>query len=190
MPQSDCVPPQVPDLAIYVGRFSPLHMGHQRVIETMRRECGDERTLILLGSCNSPRSERLMFDFETRLSWFRTLYPSLVVSAIPDYGCDRLWLLHLQSMVHLWFRTNQPDDCFPHRIVFYTGDPKDVDFFTRAGFLIRECSRHDGSGPVISATEIRALLQQEKSIDQWVDSRIKTSIQQAFFSGTVNCNPL
>jgi nicotinic acid mononucleotide adenylyltransferase len=166
---------------VYVGRFSPFHIGHQRVLETMIEDCGIENCLVLIGSCNQALSEKTPFDFVTRLSWMKTLYPLIKVSGIPDYGNDKTWLIHLDSLLDLWL-ANHPNCQRQEKnastlCCFYSGSEEDIEFFLIAGYQTKICSRHDGSGPVISATEIRQRLKQNLSIKGLVPEEIRETVE-------------
>jgi hypothetical protein len=175
------LPAQPAERAVYIGRFSPLHLGHCRVIETMLAEFGEDRSLLLLGSCNEPLSQTLCFDFLTRLSWINTLYPDLLVSGIPDYGNDKRWLKQLETSLDVWFsEISKPQKSSLSRVVFYSGSTNDIRFFTQAKLQTRICDRTDGSGPIVSATQIRQRLAQQQSISDLVSPSIESSIIHNF----------
>ena len=52
------------NLAVYIGRFQPYHNGHVKVIEDGLKIA--DRVLVLVGSSNSPRTEKNPFTFEER----------------------------------------------------------------------------------------------------------------------------
>jgi nicotinic acid mononucleotide adenylyltransferase len=169
------------ECAVYIGRFSPLHLGHCRVIDTMLAEFGSDRSLLLLGSCNEALSQTLCFDFLTRLSWIKTLYPDLLVSAIPDYGNDKWWLKQLETILDVWFsEPSKLEKSSLSRVVFYGGAQNDIDFFIKSNLQTRICNRNDGSGPILSATQIRQRLEQQQSISGLVPQAIESSIVREF----------
>ena len=58
---------------LVVGKFAPLHKGHQFLLETALREC-DSVTVLVYSNPDFPE-----MPSETRANWLRTLYPRLEV---------------------------------------------------------------------------------------------------------------
>ena len=78
---------------VVIGRFQPVHMGHMELIQRAR-ELGD-RTVILVGSTQGPRSLDNPFTFEEREAMLRGSLKSLegvVIRPLPDVpGDDPAW---------------------------------------------------------------------------------------------------
>jgi cytidyltransferase-like protein len=53
-----------PDWALFIGRFQPFHLGHERVVRAGLAQV--ERVLLLIGSSNRARSTRDPWTFEER----------------------------------------------------------------------------------------------------------------------------
>lgn len=87
------------DLLVFIGRFQPLHLGHQEVIERARNLA--KNVLILVGSAGVARSARNPFTFEERRGMIHKIYPDVIVDGIHDHTYnDAAWILEVQQRVH------------------------------------------------------------------------------------------
>lgn len=92
------------DYLIFIGRFQPLHVGHQFVIEHALERA--ENVIILVGSATTARSPRNPFSYEERKDMiertFRTAaYPNrLHIRPISDTSQDNRWKEQVQRQVH------------------------------------------------------------------------------------------
>jgi len=90
------------DFLIYIGRFHPLHLGHQWVIDTALKK--SKRVVMLVGSANMPRSTKNMFTFPERKEMIQLAYPDevakgrIIIEPLNDimYDDDR-WLAQVQA---------------------------------------------------------------------------------------------
>jgi hypothetical protein len=141
---------------VYIGRFSPIHKGHQNVINTMIRKAGVEKSILLIGSCASALGERLTFTYSQRKEMIKILYPNLTIIGIPDYkDVDRdpnykQWHENLWDLIKLKF----PDANYENT-TFIGGSGEDL-FFFKPPYQIEIVDRHDDME--YSATEVRELL--------------------------------
>lgn len=65
------------DLALYVGRFQPLHLGHISAIETALKIC--DRVLVLVGSAQESGTVRNPFDTQTRMELIKEVFGDKVI---------------------------------------------------------------------------------------------------------------
>ncbi len=91
------------DLAVFVGRFCPFHVGHHHVISQALQQA--EHVLVLVGSARSPRSYRVPFTFQERRdmiegSFPRELRERIRVLPLEDstYN-DSRWIQNVQTLV-------------------------------------------------------------------------------------------
>ena len=90
------------DLLVFVGRFQPLHLGHQRVIDIALQK--SRRVLVLVGSSWSPRRPRNPFTFEERRKMIRTAYSNvpeskLLIEPLMDFTYrDEMWVSEVQHL--------------------------------------------------------------------------------------------
>ena len=89
------------DLAIFIGRFQPLHNGHVHNIEK-GLEIADN-VLVILGSANQPRTPKNPFTVQERTDLIKELFPSgrVSVRSVEDYLYqDTRWVQSIQAVVH------------------------------------------------------------------------------------------
>ena len=158
---------------VFVGRFNPLHLGHERVIRHMLEQCGLERCAVIIGSSNAPTSIRHFFSYSQRRYFIKQVFPSLKIAGIPDYGSDGDWLLALDDLIDLAGLRSEA-------ACFFSGAPEDVDFFVKDNRQIEVLNRVDGTTPVVSATEVRDRLIHYKSLDGFVNTTIIPAIEAEF----------
>ncbi len=157
---------------VYVGRFSPLHLGHQVLIDKLLEAYG-ERHLILVGSCNHGISFRHLFTYNDRCEFIRTVYPQARVTGLPDFDDDEEWFSLLDDTLALHHVS--PDDT-----TFIGGCHEDIEFFIDRGRNVEIINRFDGTSPRISATEVRDALIEHRTIEGLVDPRIIEIVRQRF----------
>ena len=86
------------DLLVFIGRFQPLHRGHQEVIERARTL--SKNVLVLVGSAGVARSARNPFTYDERAKLITAIYPDVDVAPIHDHTYnDNAWILEVQQTV-------------------------------------------------------------------------------------------
>lgn len=92
------VPEKVYDLLVFIGRFQPLHLGHQEVID--KAQVLAKRVLVLVGSAGVARSIRNPFTYEERSTIIKNVYPDVLTAPIHDHTYnDTAWVLEVQKQV-------------------------------------------------------------------------------------------
>lgn len=90
------------DFLVYIGRFQPLHLGHQSVIDAALEKA--HKVIVLIGSANMPSTPKNPFYYEERVEMVKKVYPfetgtnRLITAPLDDimYDDDR-WLAQVQS---------------------------------------------------------------------------------------------
>lgn len=86
------------DLTVFIGRFQPLHLGHQAVID--RALSFSKKVLILVGSANASRSPRNPFTVGERMELINSVYPDVLVGSLDDYTYnDTAWAVNVRKQV-------------------------------------------------------------------------------------------
>lgn len=91
------------DVLVFIGRFAPLHLGHQAVIDVALKKA--KKVILLVGSSFRSRTERHPFSFNERQDMIRAAYPNvdenkLVILPLRDMTYrDNQWVKHVQSTV-------------------------------------------------------------------------------------------
>ena len=136
---------------IYVGRFNPMHKGHETIIRQMFEACGVENCLIIIGSCNNNFSLRHFFSYEERRQFILNVFPEARVVGLPDYGSNKAWLLALDDILKV-------AGIDPQRATYFGGCEEDVRFFMNDGRNCLFVNRFQAALADISATRVRDCL--------------------------------
>lgn len=136
---------------VYIGRFSPMHIGHESVIRAMLEEHGRKNCVVVIGSSNAPLSTRNLFSYVERSQFIRRVFPTLNIVGLPDFlGNDREWLYALDELLNY-------GGINPNTALYWGGCLDDIqaDIFLNAG---REYRIVDRAGSDISGTAVREAL--------------------------------
>lgn len=91
-------------LAVFIGRFQPFHLGHQRVVDEALQVA--DRVLILMGSSFEPRSLRNPWFFDERETMIRSCYTEdenkcIFFEPLMDVRYnDTLWVTQVQQKIY------------------------------------------------------------------------------------------
>ncbi len=158
-----------------MGRYCPLQIGHEIVIQTMQKMC--EHSFVFLGSANAPWSLPLFFDYRERTRFLRTLFPDIKIVPLPDFpGDNEAWL---QAVKDILAAVSFPID----ETVFFGGSDEDVIVLTENGHMKTHIvNRFDGSTPIISASQVRDALIHGRSLDGMINPQIQAAVQGVWSS--------
>jgi nicotinic acid mononucleotide adenylyltransferase len=140
-----------------MGRFSPLHLGHTAVIDTMLDKYGEDNSLLLIGSVNNNQTLRHFFSFSERRSMIKMVYPNIRVAGVPDFADDGDWFMEIADLIHLI--GNHSFEC-----EFFAGCDEDVAAMRAYTSNITVVNRFDGTTPLISATQVRDALMYKREV--------------------------
>lgn len=160
---------------VYVGRFCPMHLGHQAMIGGMIKAAPDNH-LVLIGSCNQPLSYRNLFSFTDRVSFIQTVFPNVKFAALPDFKEDNTsWFLALNALITLSGKCHED-------AVFIGGCEEDIQFFIESGRETFIINRFSGITEKISGTEIRdhLITGNIEDLKKYLDERIIDEILYEF----------
>lgn len=160
------------NIAVFIGRFQPLHFGHIDIINKMLDE--NELTIIVIGSKNKS-DDRNPFSYETRQKFIKSIYPSsnLIVVGLDDYNDNETWCNTLDKLIldHIFF------DITESKIRLY-GPKKDESTRKYIDYVLEnskireyvECNILFKEGKILDATLIRQILKND--IDNF-EERVK-----------------
>lgn len=163
------------DLVLYVGRFCPMHIGHQAMIGGILNAFKDDH-LILIGSCNEQMSMRNLFNYRDRRDFISEVFPSANVTGIPDFkDDDDSWFRNLDDLIRLKGST-------PEKTVFIGGCTEDVEWYYTMKRKVHIVNRFSGATTNISGTEIRDHLigHNTEKLMQLIDPKIVQLVQERF----------
>lgn len=93
------------DFGVFVGRFQPLHIGHEHVVREALTQV--KQLIVLVGSANIARDPRNPFTFEERKAMFRASFAyemaegRLLVEPLDDHlYSDTAWVTQVQRRVN------------------------------------------------------------------------------------------
>jgi len=153
-------------IAVYCGRFNPIHKGHEMVIQEMINKFGIENSLIILGSANAPFSLRHFFSYLERRNFIKTIFPEIKIVGLPDYDNNEMWLKALDDIIDAVVPNSDRE------VVFFGGCEEDIDYFINDGRDCQIINRFNGRTPKISATEVRDCLIYGRSLDDLINNII------------------
>ncbi len=92
------------DFGVFIGRFQPLHIGHEHVVREALKNT--KHLIALIGSANVARDPRNPFNYEERLAMFRKAFAyeisekRLIVAPLNDHlYSDAAWCGEAQATV-------------------------------------------------------------------------------------------
>lgn len=157
---------------VYVGRFSPVHLGHQPLLEMLLQTFRDKH-LVCIGSCSHQISFRHLFTYPDRFAFIRALFPDIRLVGLPDFDSEPDWFHQLADTLALCGVTLS-------EATFIGGCHEDISFFVDRGYRVKILNRFSGETPRISATEVRDALIERRSIEGLVDPRIIPMVTERF----------
>jgi len=168
--------------AVFCGRFSPLHRGHEAVIARMLKDWGYTHSLLVIGSVNVPLSPRNVFSPREREHLIQRVFPGMKMVFAPDYESDDQWFHELNHAL-------KGAGVNPLTSVYFAGSKDDVPFFFRARRAVTIINRYDGTTPVISGTDVRHALSWGQSISHLVNPAIERDIRALFAKNSYENEP-
>lgn len=136
-------------VAVYIGRFQPLHKGHVEIINHCKKNY--DETLVLIGSCNKRRSIKNPFSWKMIIEWLKALGVNNI-GLLSDYIYDDiLWAKQVKNIVAEFYK---PDD---YEITL-VGHDKDASSFYLSMFPEYKLELLPAFCDGINATDIRELL--------------------------------
>lgn len=165
--------------AVYLGRFSPFHKGHQQTLDALISQNGLANTLLIIGSSDSYNS-RTPFTFEQRKAIIQTLYPDLEIIPFPDVqselitfdgSTNDIWLENLKKIGR----------DRGEKFIFYGGSKEDLEVLAEA-FDTHILVDRITLGENTSATAVRAALDADdfRALEELLDSRVIAFVQEAY----------
>lgn len=160
------------NVGVFVGRLCPIHLGHQRTIDYMINDVGEENALIVVGSIAQRTSMRVLFSYWQRKKWIKVLYgKDIKITGVPDFPTDNgQWLSLIMDNVHNTFG----QDC---NVTFYGGSVDDVEIFANHSINTKIVDRTDVP---ISGTVVRDMMLSGMDVSRIIDYRIHDHVVAKF----------
>lgn len=178
------------DVAVYIGRFNPFHLGHAYVLQRALNKY--KTVVVLIGSAGQARSLKNPFTFEEReqmiLKWSLSFDfdAELIIRPLPDSPySDNEWIANVQSLVR--------DAVGPKREVSLTGSDRDDSTWYLKSFpqwgldLVNAYTRPPEAS--ISATSVREILYEQDITKENFDrllTKVPPSTQRFLWTFAIN----
>ncbi len=159
------------EINVFLGRFSPIHRGHQIIIDQMINNYGIKNCMLIIGSSTS-LNQRTPFTFAARKNMIRLLYPKIKIIGIPDSNPKHE--LFDKSGMETWLHNLKGiERKLKGTFTFYSGSGTDIKYLT-GEFKTKVISSRIVDGQKISATDVRKRLSigQYQTLHQFLDVRI------------------
>lgn len=174
---------------VFIGRFQPLHIGHEFVIREALKST--EKLIILIGSANIARDVRNPFTFEERAEMLRAAFRyeiangDIVIEPIGDHlYSDAAWCGEVQRRVNEIVLSDMNEGVGLHGVkdarIALTGYGKDASSYYLKLFPEWESIQIDSQYGTFSSTDIRERLFQRipeipnqilsEGVAEWLDA--------------------
>ncbi len=151
------------DALVFIGRFSPFHLGHKAVIDTALEQA--KEVIVVVGSSFAARNTRNPFTFDERRQMIKAVFPQDNVKVVPvsDYPYDdNKWVAAVQNVVHGAIATSGWSD-FPPKIGLIGHEKDGTSYYLNIFPTWGSVSVPNVSG--INATDIRNLYLDQGKVD-------------------------
>jgi len=160
---------------VYVGRFCPLHINHEKIIRELIKDFGYDGSLVVIGSSNAPLTKRNIFTYSDRKGFIKKLFPDVRVTGMPDFGNVPRWLEAFDDMLNLAGMT-------PDNTLYYGGSKEDLDYFIHDRRDVLIFDRMSGDKGGLSATKVREYLKcgEEREITKTINPMLIKEVKDIF----------
>jgi len=151
-------------IALFVGRFQPLHNAHLSDIKLALKEC--DKVIIAVGSSQESGTKDNPFSYEEREEMITdTLNAHKILDydiiPVPDVNDDEKWVEHVKKVV-------------PSFDIVYTGNDKTERLFKEKKIDVRKIKLI----PHINATEIRKRILHENDWKELVPKEVAEYVEK------------
>lgn len=89
---------------IIIGRFQPLHFGHQTIINEIIND--GLQPIVLIGSSNKKDKVKNPLSYVQRVKMIHTVYPAIITLPLPDRVFNGVWasqIVEILSNIGIYF---------------------------------------------------------------------------------------
>lgn len=155
---------------VFLGRFSPFHLGHQAIVEKMISHGSTTDCLIMIGSSNS-RNERTPYTYYQRAEMVKEIYPQIRIIPLPDAKPE---LVYFDGSTNgQWLESiKKIEEELKTKFVFFGGSREDLEILSQKFETKIVTDRHKRKK--VSATEVRTALMKgdDTKLPELLDHRI------------------
>ena len=154
-----------PTRGFLVGRFQPLHNGHQQLVESVAPEV--DELVVGIGSADASHTVRNPFTAGERMVMISSVLTDIDVRSyvvpIEDIDRNAVWVSHVESM------------CPPFDVV-YSNNPLVIQLFGEADYEVRDSQMIDRGR--LRGTRIRERIIDGQSWEDRVPEAVAGTIEQ------------
>ncbi len=155
------------EIGVVLGRFSPLHKGHEALIGALIKKHKIAHSLVFIGSSEANTDGRTPYSFQTRKDMVQQRFPGILVLPLPDIGVTEndfkmtngKWLDQISAI----------ETKMQAQFVFYGGSQNDLKYLAER-FKIAVLV--DRKSIPITATGVRSDIANRVEIDEKVHADI------------------
>jgi len=166
------------DYAVFIGRFQPMHIGHEQVINTALGVAN--RVIIIIGSANRSRTPKNPWTVQERADMIRSVFPDtdrVRIVHMNDQSNDQKWVGSVQDAVSIAKLTDGWKDITNIAII---GHNKDESSFYLKMFPQWTSLDHN-MNEVVHATDLRELYFEGKNL-KFLRSLVPETVYSALTS--------
>jgi len=155
----------------YLGRFSPFHKYHEKMVGRLVEAYGSKNVLVMVGSSNS-YNERTPYTFEERETMIHSIFPDIEVIPLPDGNPKAVFFDG--STNDIWLeRLKKIESERGIKFVFYGGSAEDLKVLSLA-FETKVLINRDNEGAGFSATKVREEMEKKntKELEKYLNPKI------------------
>jgi len=137
---------------VYLGRFCPLHKGHEAIINSIVEKHGKENLLIMIGSSTS-HNKRTPYTYEERAKMIRMIYPDAKIVGLPDSEPNKIFFR--EHTINEWLKSiKEVESEMNGEFKFFGGSVEDLSDLSKEFDTEVIVDRNEGPEK-ISATKVR-----------------------------------
>jgi len=148
-----------------IGRFQPLHNGHQRLVEEIATEV--DELVVGIGSAGDSHTTRNPFTAGERIMMITKTLEALEITTytvpIEDLNRNSVWVSHVRSMS-------------PRFDVAYSNNPLVIQLFIEAGVEVRQTTMFNRDD--LKGSEIRELMIEGEGWRQYVPEPVEEVVDE------------
>jgi cytidyltransferase-like protein len=114
---------------VILGRFCPIHKGHQMIIDKMIEKFGIENCLLIIGS-STTYNNRTPFTYEARRKMIKKLYPKMRIIGLSDID-PSLEIYDPGNLQNWLYRLKIIEIQFGSKFIFYGGSRADIEYIRK-----------------------------------------------------------
>ncbi len=159
--------------SVLLGRFCPLHLGHQKIVDRLIQKFGEANILIIIGS-STTKNFRTPYTLSQRKEMVHLVYPNIKTVPLPDPEPDLITFHNDTNGVWL-DSVEELEKRMEAKFTFFGGSIEDLNVLAER-FKTKVLVDRKKKSNSISATKIREAVDKNdsKTTSKMLDPRVLT----------------